>query len=185
MAKKTQFDPIMKILVAVDGSDHADNAVLLASDIALKYDAELLLMHVVSNKPMGADELHLAEVEFADRLSDVGLDEPVGVLESYGRAGFGPFLRTQESRNKVVRQILGEQIVKAAENQAKSFGVTKVSSATVEGDPASQIINTANEFNANIIVIGSRGLSGFQELWMGSVSQKVAHLSPVNVITVR
>ena len=185
MAKQTKIDPIMKILVAVDGSDHAHNAVLLASDLAQKYEAELLLVHVVSSKPMGAEELHLAEVEFADRLSQVGLDEPDSVLESYGRAGFGPFLRTQESRNKVVRQILGEQIVKAAKNQAKSSGVTKISSAIVEGDPASQIIDTAESSNANIIVLGSRGLSGLQEFWLGSVSQKVAHLSPVNVITVR
>lgn len=185
MVTQTQIEPLMKILVAVDGSDHSNNAVLLASDLAQKYDAELQLVHVISNKPLAAEELHLAEVEFSDRLSAVGLDEPQAVLESYGRAGFGPFLRTQESRNSVVRQILGEQIVKAAERRAKDSGAVNVSSSVMEGDPASQIIEAAARSNANIIVIGSRGLSGLQELWLGSVSQKVAHLSPVNVITVR
>ena len=185
MATQTKNEPITRIVVAVDGSAHANNAVLLASDLAQKYDAELHLIHVVSSKPLGSEELHLAEVEFADRLSAVGLEEPDGVVESYGRAGFGPFLRTQESRNKVVRQILGEQVIKAAENQAHSSGAPNVSSTIAEGDPAEQIIDTAVKSKANLIVIGSRGLSGLQEMWLGSVSQKVAHLSPVNVITVR
>ena len=38
------------------------------------WDAELHLVHVVSSKPLGSEELHLAEVEFADRLSAVGLE---------------------------------------------------------------------------------------------------------------
>ncbi len=38
---------IQKILVATDGSDHARKAIEIASDIALKYGANLVLLHVV------------------------------------------------------------------------------------------------------------------------------------------
>ena len=71
MATQTQNEPITRIVVAVDGSDHANNAVLLASDLAQKYDAELHLLHVVSSKPLGSEELHLAEVEFLQVLENV------------------------------------------------------------------------------------------------------------------
>ena len=38
---------IKKILVPVDGSKHSVKAVELASDIASKYDAEVILLHVL------------------------------------------------------------------------------------------------------------------------------------------
>ena len=37
---------IKTILVPVDGSEHARKAVLLASDIAEKYEAGLVLLHI-------------------------------------------------------------------------------------------------------------------------------------------
>src|SRR5919198_2994178 len=42
-----------------------------------------------------------------------------------------------------------------------------------EGDPQKAILDTAKKFNANIIVIGSRGLSQIKELLLGSVSHNV------------
>ena len=41
-----------RILVALDGSEHSDKALDLASDIAGKYGTELVLLHVLSNKPL-------------------------------------------------------------------------------------------------------------------------------------
>jgi len=41
---------IKKILVATDGSEHSDKVVELASDMALKYNAKIYLIHVV-NEP--------------------------------------------------------------------------------------------------------------------------------------
>jgi nucleotide-binding universal stress UspA family protein len=38
---------IKRILVATDGSDHANKAIEIASDIAQKYDATIVLLHVV------------------------------------------------------------------------------------------------------------------------------------------
>ncbi len=57
-----------KILVATDGSDHAGKAVELAADIASKYDADLIILHVSGHKPLSKGERHLVEVELADEV---------------------------------------------------------------------------------------------------------------------
>jgi nucleotide-binding universal stress UspA family protein len=56
-----------RIMVALDGSDHSDKALDLASDIAAKSGAELVLLHVISDKPLTDAERHMAEVEYPGR----------------------------------------------------------------------------------------------------------------------
>jgi len=53
------------------------------------------------------------------------------------------------------------------------------------GRPSKVIVNTAKEKNCDLIVIGSRGLSGFAEFFLGSVSSEVAQLSTVPVLIVK
>ena len=50
------------------------------------------------------------------------------------------------------------------------------------GDPAECILNVAKDEKADVIVMGSRGLSGLTELLLGSVSTKVVQLSKVPVL---
>jgi nucleotide-binding universal stress UspA family protein len=54
-----------------------------------------------------------------------------------------------------------------------------------EGDPAEVIIQVANEQQADLIVVGSRGLTGIQRFHLGSVSSKVSHHAPCSVMIVR
>ena len=58
-----------RILVALDGSEHSEKALDLASDIAGKYGAELILLHVMSDRPLTDAEREMAEVEYLDDLS--------------------------------------------------------------------------------------------------------------------
>ena len=60
-----------------------------------------------------------------------------------------------------------------------------VSSMLKEGDPALEIVNTAKEGGFDVIVIGHRGLGKMKELFLGSISEKVAHLAPCPVIIVK
>ncbi len=53
-----------KILVATDGSDQADKAVRFAAELAEKYQAQLLLLHVLLRKELSENIRHLAEVEY-------------------------------------------------------------------------------------------------------------------------
>ena len=49
-----------KILLPVDGSEHARKAAALAGDLAEKYDSELILLHVIQSQEIGEQERHMA-----------------------------------------------------------------------------------------------------------------------------
>jgi nucleotide-binding universal stress UspA family protein len=53
-----------------------------------------------------------------------------------------------------------------------------------QGSPAAAIIDTARQEGAGMIVVGSRGLGGFKELMLGSVSHQLAMQSEIPVIIV-
>lgn len=53
------------------------------------------------------------------------------------------------------------------------------------GDCAERLVALAGKLDCRGIVVGSRGLGATQSLLIGSVAQKVIHLSPVPVLVVR
>ena len=53
-----------------------------------------------------------------------------------------------------------------------------------KGDAADSLINTAKEQNAELIVLGSRGMRGARRL-LGSVPNKVSHNAPCDVLIVQ
>jgi len=54
-----------------------------------------------------------------------------------------------------------------------------------EGYPASVIEDEAAELGADLIVIGTRGLSGLRHLLLGSVAERVVQRAPCPVLTVK
>ena len=67
--------------------------------------------------------------------------------------------------------------------QAESAGV-KAKMIILNGNPSQEIIKYVNDFAIDQLVIGSRGLNTFQEMVLGSVSQKVMkHVNcPVTIV---
>jgi nucleotide-binding universal stress UspA family protein len=53
------------------------------------------------------------------------------------------------------------------------------------GDPASALIDVAVEVNADMIVVGNKGMTGLARFLLGSVPNKVAHHAPCDVLIVR
>jgi len=72
------------------------------------------------------------------------------------------------------------EVEKMARTYEVSYKVTILS-----GDPGPAIVEYANNHHADIIVIGSRGLSGLQEFVLGSVSHKVAKRANCPVLIVK
>jgi nucleotide-binding universal stress UspA family protein len=69
----------------------------------------------------------------------------------------------------------------AAEVQA----LAKQTDAVVRsGSPADEIIRTASELGADLIVMGSRGLGSTRSVLLGSVSDRVLHLAHCPVLVV-
>ena len=55
----------------------------------------------------------------------------------------------------------------------------------VTGDPAVEIVRLAHIHQANLIVIGSRGLTGLKRILEGSVSSQVVADAPCSVLVVK
>jgi nucleotide-binding universal stress UspA family protein len=75
-------------------------------------------------------------------------------------------------------------ILKAAAAAAKSEGV-EVQIHPVEADPTEAILNVAEETNADLIVVGNKGMTGARRFLLGSVPNNVSHHAPCSVIIVR
>lgn len=54
-----------------------------------------------------------------------------------------------------------------------------------EGPPASVAVKVARELPADLIVMGTRGLTGLKHVALGSVAERVVRLAPCPVITLR
>jgi nucleotide-binding universal stress UspA family protein len=55
----------------------------------------------------------------------------------------------------------------------------------VMGDPTEEIIRLANIYKADLIVLGSRGLTGVNRILKGSVGSQVVSESPCSVMVVK
>jgi nucleotide-binding universal stress UspA family protein len=147
---------VKKVLVAVDGSEQSLKAVDQGADIALKYGAELYLIHVVE------------KIKLTDEFKKFMDVEKVGEPPEY-----------------LYLTRIGEKVLKKAEEIAKSKGIREPRLVIEEGDPAGKIAEYARLNQVDWIFLGSRGLSGIGGLLMGSVSNKVCHIAEATCITVR
>ena len=67
---------------------------------------------------------------------------------------------------------------------AVEAGVTDVVVQALDGDPASMLLETANDFAADLIVVGSVGLTASTRFILGSVASTVLHHAPCDVLVV-
>lgn len=170
------------ILVATDGSDHADKAVDLAADIAQKYDAQLTILSVIEGRPLTEGAKRLASEKGIDMgpvldLPDITAISPEG----------GAIVPDAEETLAIARiqAELAEAVMEEARARAGASVAGTIKCVTGSGDAASAILAQAEEEGADLIVMGSRGLGAFRSLLVGSVSQKVSHLADCSCITVK
>ncbi len=78
----------------------------------------------------------------------------------------------------------GQEVVRRAEQTLNGAGFT-VQTAVEEGDPKSEIIDQATQWNAELIVMGSHGRRGVDRFLMGSVAEAVARHASCSVEIVR
>ena len=87
-------------------------------------------------------------------------------------------------RDPIDLREVAETVLARAEGELKSQGLD-VETHAREGDPAKVIIDVAQERNADLIVVGARGLSALERFLLGSVSSKLSHHAPCSVMIVR
>ena len=142
------------IVVGVDESENSKAALRWAID-----EARLRNVPVIA--------VHAWEAPIVPPMMDVGPVPP------------GPMLDLPEVLQEVRKaaEELAERLV--AEVAGDTSGVD-VRPLAVEGRPASALVETAK--GADLLVVGSRGLGGFKELVLGSVSHQVASHAPCPVV---
>jgi nucleotide-binding universal stress UspA family protein len=76
-----------------------------------------------------------------------------------------------------------EAVLQQAEGVARGGGV-EIEVHAPKGDAADAVIDVANEQDADLIVLGSRGMRGARRV-LGSVPNKVSHRAPCDVLIVQ
>ncbi|MDP8023454.1 MAG: universal stress protein [Nitrososphaeria archaeon] len=109
-------------------------------------------------------ELHVVTVVDFTQLYSYGVDIPQSVYESI------------KNHN--------EEMLKTIVNEIKGAGGNAIG-VMLEGSPADAILDYAQKINADMIVVGSRGLSTFRGLLLGSVSAKLVRESKIPVLVVK
>lgn len=140
------------ILVAVDFSDSAREALRQAVRVAEAFDARIDLVHVVEDlfQPVGVGYTLRSLYEVEPDI-DARMDEAMRVFRDEVAPHFARFGRRE------VRT----------------------------GAPARAIAEAAEQFGSRLIVLGTKGLRGFDHLVMGSVAEGVARTAPCPVLTVK
>jgi len=93
-----------------------------------------------------------------------------------------PYHDTVSDQPFMALQKVGEDILAKAKEIAGNCPVTDMID---HGDPAQRIMEIAEEKNVDLIVMGSRGVSGIKRLFVGSISDKVSNQAPCPVMIVR
>jgi nucleotide-binding universal stress UspA family protein len=172
---------IKSIVLAIDGSTHAKNAQVVAIDLATKYGAQLTLVHVLTDEHPPLELARMAEVE---HMSDSNRPRTNDKGDTY--SSIARFLGSaNESKEGRVIALLGEQIVNKAAASASKAGVKKVTIEIHTGDYANNILKVAQRADADMIVMGRRGLSKLKGFVTGSVSHKVSQRAECSVLTVK
>jgi nucleotide-binding universal stress UspA family protein len=81
-----------------------------------------------------------------------------------------------------IRDAASQQLAEWQEKHVPA-GVSVDASAMSES-PSEAIITVAKEIDADLIVMGTRGLSGFKHVMVGSVAERTVRLAPCPVMTV-
>jgi len=74
--------------------------------------------------------------------------------------------------------------LETAAQVARDAGVT-VDLYARQGDPADAILDVAEEQQADLIVVGNKGMTGAKRFLLGSVPNKVSHHAPCSVLIIR
>lgn len=176
---------IKTIVIPTDGSNHAGKAVELGADIAGKYGARILILHVLMRHMSVTDVKTLCRKIGAPKALTEGLRElERAMLDAAMASGSDGSAVMLPTPHHILRRI-GEFIVDRAVAAARAKGATVVTTQIIDGSPAEAILAAAETEHADMIVMGSRGLGKFADLFMGGVSHKVSHLSHCTCVTVK
>ncbi len=145
-----------RIVVGTDGSPTAQQAVRQAAELAEATGADV---HIVTAYRSPAAIQAMAASSAAGMVA----------IDSYGLS------------NSLAEQ--AEAMLASASRLVADKGLN-VETHGAAGDPAEVILGVAETIDADLIVVGSKGMTGAKRFVLGSVPNKVAHHACCNVMIV-
>ncbi|MFW9940427.1 MAG: universal stress protein [Candidatus Thorarchaeota archaeon] len=146
-----------KILLATDGSPHANNAVKQAVEFQKLWNSKVVIIHSIKDNRIPSEIYPDATVLYS---------KYTNIEEVYKEAGTNLLEKTKTE-----------------------FGANQklVETRLIEDEaPEDYIIRIAEEENFDLIILGSRGQhSKIKQVFLGTVSTKVAKRAPCNVLIVK
>ncbi len=165
------------VLVATDGSDQANKAVDLASDMAAKYGAALTVLSVIESGALTEGARRLAREKGVDMNPVLDFPNITAMVPEDGP--ILPNVKNTLATSRIQAELAEAIVEEAKDRAAAARGLTET------GHAAEAILRVAEAESVDLIVMGSRGLGTLKSLLVGSVSQTVSHLANCTCITVK
>jgi len=148
---------IERVLLATDGSEHAEAAVNLLINLPLS----------ASNSVIPVTALH-SHVATYLKMPTLDLETNQDILADL-----------QAAEEKAAQDLLEATKQKLRKRYAEVLPVI------LRGDPTQEILAAAERFNPDLVVLGAKGLSRMETFMLGSVAQRVTKYAPCSVLIAR
>jgi nucleotide-binding universal stress UspA family protein len=170
-----------RIVVATDGSANARRAEVAAGELAAATGANLVIAHSVVERPSDEELGGLAEVMRAIGPQPFAPLHMDNLVEQVTRATGAEHIYNHQD---ALREI-GERLLYRASQRAQEAGATHVETRLVYGAPAETIVQAAEHEEADLVVVGTRGLCGLRGRLLGSVSSEVVKRARADTLVVK
>jgi nucleotide-binding universal stress UspA family protein len=148
-----------KVVLAIDGSEESSRAAKAAVELCEKTGSEL---HVV----------HVGEDFYLTAVTDLDMVAQTWVAQEYAES--------ETNFEQIAREVLDAEVEKV-----EAAGGTVAQAHLRVGRADAEIVDLAEEIEAGLVVLGSRGLGGVKRALMGSVSYSVVRHAHCPVLVVR
>ena len=148
-----------KVLIALDYDPTAQKVAEIGFSLAKTMDAEVILLHVISDPMYYTFTGHVTVMGFA------------------GEKATGKYTnKTIEEAKKIAQNFLA--------SSKKHLGGDKIETLVKEGEFAKTILKTAKDSHSDIIIIGSHSKKWLENIVMGSVTQEVMNNTLIPLLIV-
>ncbi len=151
--------PFKKVLIALDYDNHAHIIAEMGYSVAKAMGAEVVLLHVL------VDATYYSAYEYS----------PMMGLGGYGGASFSTIVEEKG---------LEQAAFNFLENVRNHLGDQEITLKVGEGDFADIIVNRADNYNSDLIVLGSHKKGWFEKMLAGDITEKVLHQTQVPLLIV-
>jgi nucleotide-binding universal stress UspA family protein len=147
-------DKVKKVVIAIDYNPTAQKVAEVGFLIAKAMNAEIVLLHVIS------DFVYYSSTEYSPIM------------------GFNGFLDLSPMRLESTDG-LKQAALNFLDKTRQHLGDNSIKTLVNEGDFADSILKSAKELHADIIILGSHSRKWLENILMGSVTEKVLRHTPI------